>query len=33
MSGEKRFVHIEELLIMLHFFKAQLRDLHEDDIA
>lgn len=30
--GAERTVHVEELLIALHFFKAHLRELHESDI-
>ena len=31
-AGIERTVHVEELLIALHFFKAHLRELHEADI-
>lgn len=31
-ASEQRTIHVEELLIALHFFKAHLRDLHESDI-
>lgn len=31
-DNDKRTIHVEELLIALHFFKAHLRELHEADI-
>ena len=31
-ASEQRTVHVEELIIALHFFKAHLRELHESDI-
>lgn len=31
-QNQRRVVSVEELLIVLHFFKAHLRDLHEQDV-